>query len=85
MMHESMWTGSYGMWFGGHWLFMLLWVAILLPPFWKIFSKAGFSGWLSLLVLIPVVNLAVFYVLAFSEWPALRQASGRQDGRGYDK
>ena len=51
MMHETMWSGGYGMWFGGHWLFMLLWIAIILPPFWKIFSKAGFSGWLSLLEL----------------------------------
>ena len=63
-MHETMWSGGYGMWFGGHWLFMLLWIAIILPPFWKIFSKAGFSGWLSLLIFVPLVNLVVLYIVA---------------------
>lgn len=60
---------------GGHWLVMLLWIAIVLPPFWRIFTKAGFSGWLSLLMLVPLVNLAVLYVIAFIEWPSLRRAN----------
>jgi hypothetical protein len=46
--------------------------AVLLVPFWKIFSKAGFHGALSLLMIVPVVNLVMLYVLAFSQWPALR-------------
>ncbi|HEY7415587.1 MAG TPA: hypothetical protein VH593_10370 [Ktedonobacteraceae bacterium] len=32
---------------------------------WRIFSKAGYSGALSLLMLIPIANLVVFLVLAF--------------------
>ena len=40
----------------------------ILIPYWKIFSKAGFAGALSLLMIIPVVNLIVLYVVAFSEW-----------------
>lgn len=64
----------YGMagWGGAHWLVMLLGAAIVLVPFWKIFSKAGFSGWLSLLMLVPLVNLIVLYVIAFSNWSARR-------------
>jgi hypothetical protein len=62
MMHEV---------YFGRWLWMLVWVAVILPPFWKIFGKAGFSPWLSLLVLIPVVNLVVLYIVAFSRWPTL--------------
>ena len=50
----------------------LLFVFVMLPvvviPHWKIFSKAGFSGWLALLILLPFVNLIVLYVVAFSEW-----------------
>ncbi|MGA2326416.1 MAG: hypothetical protein ABSH05_09010 [Bryobacteraceae bacterium] len=46
--------------------------AVLLVPFWKIFSKAGFHGALSLLMIVPGVNLVMLYVLAFSRWPALR-------------
>ena len=41
---------------------------IFVIPFWKIFSKAGFAGALSLLMIIPFVNLIVLYVVAFSEW-----------------
>ena len=74
MMHETMW-------FGGHWLFMLLWIAIILPPFWQIFSKAGFSGWLSLLLLIPLVNLVVLYIVAFSQWPALKGTASSEGGQ----
>ena len=50
----------------------LIFVFVMLPvvviPYWKIFSKAGFSGWLSLLILFPLVNLIVLYIVAFSEW-----------------
>jgi uncharacterized membrane protein YhaH (DUF805 family) len=38
--------------------------------FWRIFTKAGLSGPLSLLVLIPGIGwLIVLCILAFSEWP----------------
>jgi hypothetical protein len=43
---------------------LLLIVAII--PFWPIFRKAGFPGALSLLMLIPGVNLVLLYVVAFS-------------------
>lgn len=49
----------------------LIFVVVLplfIVPYWKIFSKAGFSGWLSLCMLIPLVNLIVLYYVAFSEW-----------------
>ncbi len=51
---------------------MLLFLAIVVVPFWRICTKAGFSGWLSLLVAIPMLNVVFFYFLGFSEWPALR-------------
>ena len=47
---------------------VFVFLPVLIIPYWKIFSKAGFSGWLSLLILIPLVNLIVLYVVAFSEW-----------------
>jgi len=49
--------------FGGVVFFIL---AVI--PMWKIFSKAGFSGWLALLLFIPLVNLVVLYYVAFSNW-----------------
>lgn len=47
---------------------VLVAVAVGIIPYWKIFSKAGFSPWLALCMLIPVVNLVVLYVVAFSRW-----------------
>jgi hypothetical protein len=45
----------------------ILTVAIL-PPSWTIFKKAGFSPWLALLILIPLVNVVTLYLVAFSRW-----------------
>ena len=53
-------------------LWMLLISAIVVLPFFRICTKAGYSGWLSLLVLIPIVNMGFVYFLGFSEWPSLR-------------
>lgn len=53
-------------------------VFLTVIPFWMICSKAGFPGWISLAILIPVLNLALLFFLAFAEWPALRQ-SPRQE------
>jgi hypothetical protein len=47
--------------------FLLVLLAVVIP-FWKIFVKAGFSGWLSLCIVIPAVNLIVLYYVAFSVW-----------------
>ena len=51
---------------------------IVVLPFWQIFKKAGFSPALSLLMLVPVVSLIVLFVVAFSEWPALKKLEGQQ-------
>jgi uncharacterized membrane protein YhaH (DUF805 family) len=51
--------------------FVFVMLPIVIIPYWKIFSKAGFSGWLSLLILFPFVNLIVLYIVAFSEWKTI--------------
>jgi len=48
-------------------------VLIGVVPFWMICSKAGFPGWISLLILFPMLNLGLLFFLAFAEWPALQQ------------
>jgi energy-coupling factor transporter transmembrane protein EcfT len=47
---------------------ILVGLAIVVIPCWFICKKAGFSPWLSLLNLIPLGNLILLYVLAFSDW-----------------
>jgi len=46
--------------------------AAVIWPAWRICSKAGFPGALSLLILIPGLNLCLLFFLALAEWPALR-------------
>jgi type VI protein secretion system component VasK len=46
---------------------------IAVVPYWQIFKKAGFSPALSILMLVPLVGLVVLFVVAFSDWPALRR------------
>ena len=52
---------------------------ITVIPFWKICSKAGFPGALSLLMLVPFANLILPFYIAFADWPALRQARSPQE------
>ncbi len=49
-------------------LIILVALAIVIIPFWFICKKAGFSPWLSLLNIIPLGNLILIYVIAFSDW-----------------
>jgi ABC-type anion transport system duplicated permease subunit len=57
-------------------LMMSAYAAVFIVPFWFIFAKAGYSRWLSLLLLIPLVNVGILYFLAFSSWPAVRAQHG---------
>ena len=50
-------------------LFAIVITVILIVPLWQIAKKAGLSGPLSLLVLVPGIGLIVaLYVIAFLEW-----------------
>jgi hypothetical protein len=46
-----------------------LFVAIVLavPAFWVLFRKAGHPPALSILMIVPIVNLITLYVVAFSK------------------
>lgn len=50
-------------------LIILIVVAVQIVPFWKIFPRAGWSPWLSLLMVVPLLNLVMLYILAFKAWP----------------
>jgi glycerol-3-phosphate acyltransferase PlsY len=40
---------------------------------WKIFSKAGYSGALALLMFVPFGELIMLCIMAFGKWPALKE------------
>jgi hypothetical protein len=39
----------------------------------KIISQAGYSPWFVLLGLVPLVNIVMFFVFAFSDWPVSQE------------
>ena len=50
-------------------IFILVVIAIYIIPLWRICTKAGLAGPLSLLVLIPGIGkLIVIYIIAFTDW-----------------
>jgi hypothetical protein len=57
----------------------LLVALVLIIPSWRILSRAGYSGALSLFHLVPVIgSFIVMAILAFGDWPAgeARQGDG---------
>jgi uncharacterized membrane protein YhaH (DUF805 family) len=58
-------------------LFLVIGLAVtvfVIILWWRIFSRAGYSGALSLLILIPGVGaLIMLLILAFGEWPVRRE------------
>ena len=42
---------------------------LIVAPAWRIVAKAGYAGALSLLLLVPLVNVVALFAFAFSTWP----------------
>ena len=41
--------------------------------FCRIFSKAGYSWALGLLIMVPIANIIMPFVLAFGDWPIFKE------------
>ena len=54
-------------------LIVLIISVVQIFVFCKIFSKTGFSWALGLLMLVPIANIIMLFVLAFAEWPIERE------------
>ena len=52
---------------------VLIIVAVKILIFCKIFSKAGYSWALGFLMLVPIANIVMLFVLAFAEWPIQKE------------
>jgi len=48
---------------------LTLYVVVLVVPVAKVLRRAGFSGWWSVLIFVPVVNFIVLWIFAFMRWP----------------
>jgi hypothetical protein len=58
--------GGYGMGGGGV-IFMLLFAALIVIPFWKLLPKFGIPNWVSLVAIIPLGALVLLWVMAFRD------------------
>ena len=50
-------------------------ILLIVWPFCKIFSKAGFHWALGILMIVPIANIIMPFFLAFGDWPALKSAN----------
>jgi len=56
--------------------FIIFFLAVTVLMVWaycKIFQKAGYHWALGLLTLVPIANVVIFLVLAFADWPILKE------------
>jgi uncharacterized membrane protein YhaH (DUF805 family) len=51
-------------------IFTIIVAALVIVPLWRICSRAGFNGALSLLAIIPWLGIVIIgAILSFSNWP----------------
>ncbi len=62
------WTGILAAVLGFYAIVFLVAMTAIIIPTWFICKKAGFSPWLSFLIIVPFGGLVLLYVLAFAEW-----------------
>lgn len=65
-----------------HWSMVLLYLGFIYVvtgiPVARIMRRTGYSGWWSLLVLIPLVNLVGLWAFAFARWPRVDTGETRR-------
>ncbi len=69
--------------------FFLIWflisvgiVVLTVIAWWKIASKAGYSGAWALILFVPFVNIIFFLIFAFSKWPVVQELEQRRMMQG---
>ncbi|MEQ8441843.1 MAG: hypothetical protein RIM33_04380 [Alphaproteobacteria bacterium] len=60
-------------------VYMVIFVAYIALS-WRIVQRAGYSGFWTLTLLVPFVNLTMIFVFAFSNWPVLGNAGAGAGG-----
>lgn len=60
---------------------VVVWL-ILVVAYIRVIQKAGYSGWWILIGLVPIVNVVMFLVFAYSRWPIQRENDEFRDRLG---
>ncbi|MDR9395567.1 hypothetical protein [Roseovarius sp. SYSU LYC5161] len=58
--------GGYGMG-GGGLLWLLVFAALMIIPFWRLLPKFGIPSWVALVSIIPLGALILLWVMAFRD------------------
>jgi hypothetical protein len=75
-------TAALGAFFAAYFLFIIIIVILSIVIYWRIAMKAGYPGAYSLLMLVPLVNLIILIMFAFTEWPIERDVKALRGGAG---
>ncbi len=49
-----------------------IWIVFVIA-YIKIITKAGYSGWWILILLVPIANVVMLLVFAYKQWPIQRE------------
>lgn len=63
---------NHEMFAGAGFLWLLFIGALVVIPVWRICQRIGYAGPISLLILIPFVNIALIYFIAFAPWKPMK-------------
>jgi uncharacterized membrane protein YhaH (DUF805 family) len=79
-------SDDYGWLVGGAALAVyLVFLVVVMIAYVRVIQKAGYSGWWVLIGLVPIVNVIMFLVFAFSRWPVLRELDAARSGQAYHR
>ncbi|MBW3098867.1 hypothetical protein [Pseudohoeflea coraliihabitans] len=62
-----------------HWLIAALWIALFVIPLWRVLPRAGLTKWLALIGIVPFGAVAMWWILAFKQWPGDERKSVSHD------
>ena len=65
-------------------LLILIMPLIIIIPGWRIVSKTGYPGVMSLLFFVPLANVIMVFFLAFATWPIEKELEAARTSRGPD-
>ncbi|HYK35981.1 hypothetical protein [Alloacidobacterium sp.] len=64
-------------------ILILIGSLIVIIPYWMIFKKAAFPAFLGILMVVPLVNIVLLYVLVFAQWKVTPQYVNVWQAPGY--
>jgi len=58
---------GYGYMAGGGLIWMLIMLALLIVPFWRLLPRFGIPNWVAIFAVVPPVALILLWVMAFKD------------------